>query len=604
MERAFDMTMQDRPMCALIGVGLLALGLTTGCVQPDVSFPFDRRVPPRLFLSHHPILPGPSDELTLRLQPELLPGQTVDQAYADLLDENQQLLERQVCDSADGGAFECRFDLAAFANDTTLHYAGWLETSQGRVSAPRYGLTVGDASGVDERIAVRVPVRPVSQLSDDYRIDLLLVRDPSDGALSVTDFVAAVESVVFDGLLADPAYRWRDDQIGFFLTTRPGVTDGFYSPFDTRCGQNPWPRDSGLPEEVQGMEVVGVLHRRTAAGVLVEGSGAGNGAVDKAQFRDCAGELVRTPDGGTGANATGSFSVVTGRPDTPRIATHEWAHAAFKLSDEYNESADARTPRTMNQFGQRSDCCCVPPQNVPGGRPVGGGGQEVVDTGGVVGGIQLTCVATDGSLVSRASQLVGGEQFPVCAEGLANLPANCGAQSNPIPECVPLLGDCTRDAHWLGEAPDPSLVRNNLFLTEEECEAARVAIAVHPGVEHRDTAMAVCTPHCGVADAPDCPCPTEPGYWRVDRQPLAAAGDPPDLMGAIAGAQIHGGACGWCVETSLCVRWQRALGRTADRARQYCDAPPDSIEDIKEAIAALVAEILRWIRGLLGLARV
>jgi hypothetical protein len=83
-----------------------------------------------------------------------------------------------------------------------------------------------------------------------------------------------------------------------------------------------------------------------------------------------------------------------------------------------------------------------------------------------------------------------------------------------------------------------------------------------------------------------CPCGVTES-WIVDRDPATTTRVVDDLMGRAARAALHGGTCIWCVETSLCVRWQRALGENADEVWRACEAPP------KEA-----TQFERWTRGI------
>ena len=95
-----------------------------------------------------------------------------------------------------------------------------------------------------------------------YRVDLAWVRDPSD--FTEEQFVAAARDATFQGILADPVYRWRDSQLGFYVFTKPGLVESYYVPRDTRCGRNPWPGDAALPAPLAAMEAMGVLHRKSS----------------------------------------------------------------------------------------------------------------------------------------------------------------------------------------------------------------------------------------------------------------------------------------------------------------------------------------------------
>jgi len=72
-------------------------------------------------------------------------------------------------------------------------------------------------------------------------------------------------------------------------------------------------------------------------------------------------------------------------------------------------------------------------------------------------------------------------------------------------------------------------------------------------------------------------------------------------MAAVANpASLHGGTCIWCVETTLCVRWQRALGDSPQKAWDTCQAPPKSATGFERAWQALVAWIAQILTSIFG----
>jgi hypothetical protein len=74
-----------------------------------------------------------------------------------------------------------------------------------------------------------------------------------------------------------------------------------------------------------------------------------------------------------------------------------------------------------------------------------------------------------------------------------------------------------------------------------------------------------------------------------------------DAMSAITTArELHGGTCTWCVETSLCVRWHRALGDDAQKTWDVCHAPPKSATGLERLWAALVQYIARLLGGIVN----
>jgi hypothetical protein len=113
------------------------------------------------------------------------------------------------------------------------------------------------------------------------------------------------------------------------------------------------------------------------------------------------------------------------------------------------------------------------------------------------------------------------------------------------------------------------------------------------------TCRVLCSPNVGA-----CPC-AAPGaeFWIVDIDPLTTAARDDAMSHVTAALERHGGTCQWCVETSLCVRWHRARGDTADQAWQTCDAPPKGATML-EALAQALADFLRrLIGGILSLFR-
>ena len=149
-------------------------------------------------------------------------------------------------------------------------------------------------------------------------------------------------------MLADPVYRWRDDQLGFFVFTHDAFVTSYFSGLNTRCGQNPWPLEVGFPPSLGAIEVVGVLHRKAANALGIEGSVTGSTV---GSLRDCAGNAARR----TGLR---TFSVSTGIGQSPSIAKHEFGHAAFELGDEYTEANSTRNvaPAPAPRSDGHSNC--------------------------------------------------------------------------------------------------------------------------------------------------------------------------------------------------------------------------------------------------------
>jgi hypothetical protein len=177
--------------------------------------------------------------------------------------------------------------------------------------------------------------------------------------------------------------------------------------------------------------------------------------------------------------------------------------------------------------------------------------------------------------------------LPTCsATNTGFLGANCGAR--PEGGCPLLAGLCVSQTAWLGSAPPVvSTGRPNVFRNEQICTESVAQARTHPGVEDPARSIGTCRELCGLNTAP-CPCSGEDQAWIVDNNPLTAPTNPRDAMASVSAAgERHGGTCAWCVETSLCVRWQRALGDDSQKAWETCQAP-----GLVQALASAVGQII------------
>ncbi len=583
-----------------IGLGavlLTATLLVVSCpplvVKPFEGFSYAPRVAPRVFASHSPLRPEPGKPVTIRVAPDVAAGATVEHAFASLADGLAAPVEKE-CADAGGNVFSCSFDLGPNAGTAT--YAARIVLADGTRVATRtrylfaYGIGMADA----ELIPVRVPVTRVDRLDDAYRIDTAFLRGLGNDYVAA-QFVADAEQALFDGILADPVYRWRDDQLGFYLYTRPGITTSYFSGVDTRCGQNPWPAEAMLASALAPMEVLGMLHRLAADASASEGR-VPLGPTSSA-FRDCAGEAVRTAGGQS--QPPRSFSAVGGLPESPAIATHEFGHAAFGLGDEYFETDATRRVDPAFQLQPPAECCCRRSDDVvitpgPGGTGPGTGGGVASRQGSArpLGFETAVCMGPGGSIVPGFG---AGSSLPACTGTSADFAATCGA--SPQGGCPPLASTCVEQRMWLGATPPGAdTARHNVFESESACTAARVAAEAHPGVESPQAALGTCRRICGGADAPACPC-GQGEAWIVDHDPASQRPRRDDLM-ALPEIRKLGGTCAWCVDTSLCVRWHRALGDSADAAWATCSAPPRSATGLERALAALQAwinDFVEWV---------
>lgn len=578
--------------------GYMAAGLATiaiatvgviRCQPPTFSVNFFSYAPherPRVFVSHHPLKVEPGQRVTIRLTPDLRPEDgTVNRATASLGNEAAGTSQQNDCSAQPNGSFVCEFTLPG--GDGRFTYDGAIELQSGaRVNSfSAYRFAAVAAPAANTVVVLREPVNNVQGLSDSYRVDTAWIQDATT-TYTRANFFADIESSVYEGILADPVYRWRDRQLGFYFYSDNGFTSSYYSGFDTRCGQNPWPAETALRAALNDMEVIAVLHRHPTSRTGIEGQVTGTSFTNV--FRDCAGAAVKNEN-------IRSFSTTGGIAETPRIAKHEFSHAAFGLGDEYTESQATRNvaPATVNPLD--TSCCC----DASGGGigvGVGGGGGGVVDDGGVVvsppgvpgGGQSLQCIRAGGGLGAAPGGGFGGSR-PACSSFQA--PPRCGA--SPQGGCPTLFGDCVSSRMWLGATPIPASLRPNVFATQAECDAMRTSAQSHPGVADKAASLGACRELCGPTTQA-CPCGVSEA-WIVDKNP-AVTTPQQDSMGTVL-AQREGGACALCVETSLCVRWHRARGDSAERTWQACEAPSADAIERERGTLALIRAILEWIES-------
>ncbi|MDX1502173.1 MAG: hypothetical protein R3325_07405 [Thermoanaerobaculia bacterium] len=520
---------------------VLAAGTILGGCPPP-AFDYDARTAPRIWVKHSPLNPSPGQEIVFTAVAEpggaaideitvqaLLPGGRGDQACGFT-----PCVLRATPGGAGLGLYSARLRLAGGATRATGSYL----------------FHVGQPAG-DQPVALRVPFDLLE--GDQVRDVLLVAHDASypGGHLALRP---DAEDLLYDGLLADPAYRWRDRQLGFWLARYEGATSDYDSGLATRCGQEPW---LGQPAATAAAaasaaafaDVLAVIHRQ--------------------DFRDCAGLGVVTAGAGTKRNLSAD-----GRD--PRVFHHELGHAFAGLSDEYNEDTASRTARGGGAPDPLTCDCCDPDG---GGTPVvvdvpGGGG--LADDGGAAGGVTTgdTVPTVSGGTTAGGGLVDGGTDGigvggPGLGECLPSQPPCAGfvkpAHCYPAPPACPPLGSAC--AH------------PNIFPDQASCAAAAVEIAAHPGVENPQPA-ADCRLLC--SNAPDtdtpCPCTTDPAieWWILDRRHPVGASLDDDVMGLLTHpVEHHGPACQRCLETTFCLDWELARGRTRAQAEAHCLDPQE-----------------------------
>ena len=567
-------------------------------IAPPTDFSYAVHLKPRVFVMHEPLVPAPSQTLRITIAPDIDAPATVTRAVAQLRTSPTGTPAETQCAASAANTFVCEIKLDASEGEQI--YSGFVELAGGERVASRgqYRFTVASTLPTSALVAVRVPVQAVSAVVEAYRVDTTLVREDV-ASFTQTQFLADAHAGIFQGILADPTYRWRDVHLGFWLYTRPGMVSSYYSGLDTRCGKNPWPGDANLPGALAAIEVVGVLHRRTSTTEGIEGT---NTAPASVAFRDCAGATVRTP-------RLGSFSASGGLAESPGIVKHEFGHAAFGLGDEYREDEASRNVVAASvAVLPQSGCCCrndsgggggvvtVPgPGGVtPGGGTVGGGGVP----GGPGGPVDTkTCMSSSGQL--QTSPALGTEQLPSCTG--FTFAQSCGI--GPDGGCPSLRGDCVRASAWLGaNAPADAKPRPNVFESLVACEKGKLSAADHPAIENVAASLGTCRQLCGPGIGA-CPCEPSAEYWIVDIDPSTSTVRDDAMARMTSALARHGGTCQWCVETALCVRWHRARGDTPEATWAACSAPPKAATGFEALWRALVEWIGRIIAAILNIFR-
>jgi hypothetical protein len=598
----------QRRFVTFVALPLLVLGFIVPVRRCDdvllikPHFSYASHTGPRVFVSHHPLIAAPGGQVQIRLAPDALAsGTTVVRARAFLKKEGEPEQSRDC--SADGAGFRCEFAVPSGA--TTLVYRGSITLSDTHtiesLTSYKFRVAAIDSLSDNDLLEARVPVDATgrgfpSTFNQTSRVKTALVRDPQ--AYSRPDFLDDAEASVFNGILADPTYRWRDNQLAFYVFTKPAFVSSYYSGINTRCGKNPWPLETGFPAALNDFDAVGVLHRRNTSDAHPEGTN--NDSHNEHTWRDCAGNMVRRP-------SVGSFSAATALADSPEIAKHEFGHAAFGFADEYFETTASRNVPAPSPT-PATNCCCIRESSSDGGPGTTTGGPGTTTggttTGATTGGLTpggppvgglLTrtkvCLTPTGVSETIVPPATAGSS---CPPGGATFPVECAAL--PDAGCGGIASNCLKQGFRTGLSAAAD--RPNVFSSAAECDAAKATALVHPGVENPSQSLGACRQLCGPAPAQPCPCvPASVEIWITDNDPASTATpNPPDAMNHPVSAVLHGGTCERCVETSLCMRWQTSLGDAVEPAWQYCKEPTrDSVaqEGVIEGLIIAIA-ICLW----------
>lgn len=493
---------RHRTMARSILVALVALSSGACSTAPFDFTIHDPSVRPRVSVIHRPLHPRIGEPMRIIARPEGLEGGSVTVSLA-----SSGGSRTKVCGPADLVDGEC---VMAMPGREVREGGGFYSAkiNQGGrewFSPGTYAFQIGTPEPPAPGEARVIPLRVPLEQTDRYHAVLLVADIESfdvgfEGRVAFTLFGDAIEPLLYDGLLEDPVYRWRDNQIGIYATERAGQVSDYYSGHSSRCGADPWPglaeQGNDLSEEIDIADVIGVLHTRG--------------------FRDCAGL-------GTTGGVVPHFSADVG---DPLLFQHELGHALFGLADEYLEATDSR--QAPGNPGR--SCCCQ------GGNNGGDDGGEVGP--GDPGGPVDLCVD---------EILCTGRPWPADCFGAA-------------PACPRIESSCAEP---------------NVFPSRAACESAAAAIASHPGIEI-DASAEDCRLLCAPG-ASECPCDPEQTVWTLDgRTPSRPGEADDDIMGSrdvSSPRELHGPACALCIETELCLLWERGSGRSEEEARSHCIRP-------------------------------
>jgi len=523
-------------MKSLANLLILWAAVVVGCKKGPFTYDVHSATAHVLPL-HDPLLPAVGDPLTI----EVLVDTTASVSSVEATVLGAGFGNPSVpCAATSGGWWTC--SAGVVAADELLLYSATARIGGSSIGSGGVQVDVGAAPG-----AARLTYAPLtpSKTSGDAQIDVLVAAMPS-GGLAAPALLQDFRQVLRNDVFADPAWRKRFRLIRFHTTDQPAITSSYEVGRSTRCGQNPWPAEPGGPAAAAGMDVIAVVHRTGPATDGFEGGTTG--------FRDCAGSWLRDPDVAT-------LSAHTEKA----VFRHELGHAVLALGDEYHEPESSRRVDPEPPPAPTGACCCCNEST--------GGGPVVVPGGPGSGGVSQCLDPATGAFVTDGACggfLPGGSSLPSC--GTFVVPPQCYDAPIPTSSCPPLASGCVAAKHFLGGAPPSGTERWNVFPTLASCETARTRALSHPGVPDPTAGLDACRQICGPGTAQACPC-VGAGVqaWIVDVSPNQSTNDA--MAVSLPAPNHHGSTDRVCLETSLCVRWERARGETVADAWSACADP-------------------------------
>ncbi|MES0491255.1 MAG: hypothetical protein ABUK01_14770 [Leptospirales bacterium] len=309
---------------ALTGLSLLYLLAFVGCTGCSPTFNSDaKNQASKIFVWHEPIHPAPGQDITIKALSET--GQAVPSTIKITFQrEGDPSPEIKICNNTN----ECTLNVVNLSSSPKFAtYSAYIENNAGEktYSMASYYFDIGNPPGKN-LITLRAPVS-----IKGHAFKISFVRDIPSYHDNHLLFYEDAEKFLYQQILKDPAYRWRDNQLGFYYSLTGGKTTDVNSGLSTRCGNDPWPGEF-TPDFLSTSDVIGVIHRHS-------------------NFRDCS---------GVGNTETGPI-FFSGKGDAPLVVQHELGHALFSLGDEYNDPATSEHPGGPANPNELSVCvCCTP----------------------------------------------------------------------------------------------------------------------------------------------------------------------------------------------------------------------------------------------------
>lgn len=334
-----------RSLLRLLGWSSFAVLMLTSCTTtPPPEFADVHQGDTRIFVYHTPLWPKADEPFTIKARAE--PGRNSQWSAlkVSVFRGNTQNPIHRTCSAQPNSVFlECEIEVPAPHGGPVIRYsAASIEGAGGtrQVRTPTFKFDLRpDSSTADRLYVLRAPNR-----HRDGAFDIALVRScgvatlpdpfPCENRYSEPVFLQDAETALYDQILADPALRWRSEQLAILYYAKTGQVADSGSALSARCGSDPWPSvndDIRLPDVLRSVDVLALLHQSSH---------------NETPIRDCAGQHVLDPD----------IATLSSPRRSPQTLHHELGHVLFGLGDEYYEDeASRRRPGGQGLAG--CPCC-------------------------------------------------------------------------------------------------------------------------------------------------------------------------------------------------------------------------------------------------------